>query len=35
LLGLLHDHLLSTIAIDGEDVDWSALALSVRWAGGR
>jgi 3-hydroxyisobutyrate dehydrogenase-like beta-hydroxyacid dehydrogenase len=35
LVGLLHDHLLSTIAIDGEDVDWSALALSVRRAAGR
>lgn len=34
LVGLLHDHLLSTIAIDGEDVDWSALALSVRRAAG-
>jgi 3-hydroxyisobutyrate dehydrogenase-like beta-hydroxyacid dehydrogenase len=35
LIGLLHDHLLSTIAIDGEDVDWSAMALAVRRAAGR
>jgi 3-hydroxyisobutyrate dehydrogenase-like beta-hydroxyacid dehydrogenase len=35
LIGLLHDHLLSAIAIDGEDVDWSALALAVRRAAGR
>jgi 3-hydroxyisobutyrate dehydrogenase-like beta-hydroxyacid dehydrogenase len=35
LVGLLHDHLLSTMAIDGEDIDWSALALSVRRAAGR
>jgi 3-hydroxyisobutyrate dehydrogenase-like beta-hydroxyacid dehydrogenase len=35
LIGLLHDHLLSAIAIDGEDVDWSALAKSVRRAAGR
>jgi 3-hydroxyisobutyrate dehydrogenase-like beta-hydroxyacid dehydrogenase len=34
LLGLLHDHLLSTIAIDGEDIDWSAMALAVRRAAG-
>lgn len=34
LLGLLRDHLLSTIAIDGEDIDWTALALSVRRTAG-
>jgi 3-hydroxyisobutyrate dehydrogenase-like beta-hydroxyacid dehydrogenase len=35
LIGLLHDHLLSAIAIDGEDVDWSAMSLAVRRAAGR
>jgi 3-hydroxyisobutyrate dehydrogenase-like beta-hydroxyacid dehydrogenase len=29
LLSLLRDHLLQTIAQEGEDVDWSAIALSI------
>jgi len=29
-LGVVRDHLLQTIALDGESVDWSALALAVR-----
>ena len=29
LLGIVRDHLLETIALDGEDVDWSALAKSA------
>ncbi|MBV9842792.1 MAG: NAD(P)-dependent oxidoreductase [Sphingomonadaceae bacterium] len=29
LLGIARDHLLETIAIDGEEIDWSALAKSV------
>ena len=29
LLGILRDHLLQTIAVEGEDVDWSAIALSI------
>lgn len=29
LLGLLRDHLLQTIAIEGEDVDWSGIGLSI------
>jgi 3-hydroxyisobutyrate dehydrogenase-like beta-hydroxyacid dehydrogenase len=34
LIGVVRDHLLSTLAVDGEDIDWSALALSVRRAAG-
>jgi 3-hydroxyisobutyrate dehydrogenase-like beta-hydroxyacid dehydrogenase len=30
LLSLLRDHLLQTIAQEGEDIDWSAIALAVR-----
>jgi 3-hydroxyisobutyrate dehydrogenase-like beta-hydroxyacid dehydrogenase len=34
-LGVIRDHLLQTIATEGEDIDWSALALAVeRNAGG-
>jgi hypothetical protein len=34
-LGVVRDHLLQAIATEGEDVDWSALALAVeRNAGG-
>jgi 3-hydroxyisobutyrate dehydrogenase-like beta-hydroxyacid dehydrogenase len=29
-LGVIRDHLLEAVALDGEDVDWSAVALSVR-----
>jgi 3-hydroxyisobutyrate dehydrogenase-like beta-hydroxyacid dehydrogenase len=29
-LGVLRDHLLEAIAVEGEDVDWSAVALAVR-----
>jgi 3-hydroxyisobutyrate dehydrogenase-like beta-hydroxyacid dehydrogenase len=28
-LGVLRDHLLQAIAVEGEDVDWSAVALAV------
>jgi len=30
LLGILRDHLLAAIAHEGEDVDWSGIALAVR-----
>lgn len=30
LLGVIRDHLLSAMAREGEDLDWSALALAVR-----
>jgi 3-hydroxyisobutyrate dehydrogenase-like beta-hydroxyacid dehydrogenase len=30
LLSLLRDHLLQTIALDGEDVDWSAIAQVIK-----
>ncbi len=30
LLSLLRDHLLQTIAQEGDDIDWSAIALAVR-----
>jgi 3-hydroxyisobutyrate dehydrogenase-like beta-hydroxyacid dehydrogenase len=30
LLSLLRDHLLQTIAQQGEDVDWSAIALAIK-----
>lgn len=30
LLGVIRDHLLAAIGREGEDVDWSALALAVR-----
>lgn len=30
LLGILRDHLLSALANEGEDIDWSAIALAVR-----
>jgi 3-hydroxyisobutyrate dehydrogenase-like beta-hydroxyacid dehydrogenase len=30
LLSLLRDHLLQTIAQEGEDIDWSGIALAVR-----
>jgi 3-hydroxyisobutyrate dehydrogenase-like beta-hydroxyacid dehydrogenase len=34
-LGVVRDHLLQAIATEGEDIDWSALALAVeRNAGG-
>jgi 3-hydroxyisobutyrate dehydrogenase-like beta-hydroxyacid dehydrogenase len=29
-LGVLRDHLLQVIAVEGEDVDWSAVALAVQ-----
>ena len=29
-LGVIRDHLLEIIALEGEDIDWSALALAVR-----
>jgi 3-hydroxyisobutyrate dehydrogenase-like beta-hydroxyacid dehydrogenase len=30
LLSLLRDHLLQTIALEGEDVDWSAIAQVIK-----
>ncbi len=30
LLSVLRDHLLQTIAQEGEDIDWSAIALSIK-----
>jgi 3-hydroxyisobutyrate dehydrogenase-like beta-hydroxyacid dehydrogenase len=35
LLSLLRDHLLQTIAIEGEDIDWSGIGLTVAKNGGR
>jgi 3-hydroxyisobutyrate dehydrogenase-like beta-hydroxyacid dehydrogenase len=29
LLGILRDHLLQTIAVEGEDVDWSAIGRTI------
>lgn len=29
LLGVLRDHLLQTIAIEGEDIDWSGIGLTI------
>jgi hypothetical protein len=29
LLNVLRDHLLQTIAVEGEDVDWSGIGLSI------
>ena len=29
LLGILRDHLLQTIAVDGEDIDWSAIGSAI------
>jgi 3-hydroxyisobutyrate dehydrogenase-like beta-hydroxyacid dehydrogenase len=34
LLGVLRDHLLSAIAQEGEDIDWSAIALPIRRSAG-
>jgi 3-hydroxyisobutyrate dehydrogenase-like beta-hydroxyacid dehydrogenase len=34
LLGLLRDHLLQTIAVEGEDIDWSGIGLTVAKNGG-
>jgi 3-hydroxyisobutyrate dehydrogenase-like beta-hydroxyacid dehydrogenase len=34
LLGVLRDHLLQTIAVEGEDIDWSGIALTVAKNGG-
>jgi 3-hydroxyisobutyrate dehydrogenase-like beta-hydroxyacid dehydrogenase len=34
LLNVLRDHLLQTIAIEGDEVDWSAIALTVAKNGG-
>jgi 3-hydroxyisobutyrate dehydrogenase-like beta-hydroxyacid dehydrogenase len=35
VLGVIRDHLRAAIAADGEDVDWSSIALAVRRAAGR
>jgi len=29
LLGVLRDHLLQTIALEGEDIDWSGIGLAI------
>jgi hypothetical protein len=29
LLSVLRDHLLQTIAVEGEDVDWSAIGRTI------
>jgi hypothetical protein len=29
LLSLLRDHLLQTIAVEGTDVDWSGIGLTI------
>jgi len=29
LLGVLRDHLLQTIAVEGDDVDWSGIGSSI------
>jgi len=34
LLGILRDHLLQTIAVEGEDIDWSGIGLSIAKNGG-
>jgi 3-hydroxyisobutyrate dehydrogenase-like beta-hydroxyacid dehydrogenase len=34
LLGLLSDHLLQTIAVEGEDIDWSGIGLTIAKNGG-
>jgi 3-hydroxyisobutyrate dehydrogenase-like beta-hydroxyacid dehydrogenase len=35
ILGVVRDHLRSAIATEGEDIDWSGIALAVRGAAGR
>jgi 3-hydroxyisobutyrate dehydrogenase-like beta-hydroxyacid dehydrogenase len=35
LLGVVRDHLRAAIATEGEDIDWSSVALAVRKAAGR
>jgi 3-hydroxyisobutyrate dehydrogenase-like beta-hydroxyacid dehydrogenase len=35
VLGVMRDHLRSTIAANGPDIDWSSIALTVRTAAGR
>lgn len=34
-LNVIRDHLLQTIAVEGEDIDWSAMALAVERNAGR
>ena len=34
ILGIVRDHLRAAIAVDGEDIDWAAVALSVRRGAG-
>jgi 3-hydroxyisobutyrate dehydrogenase-like beta-hydroxyacid dehydrogenase len=34
LLSLLRDHLLQTIAVEGEEIDWSGIARTVAKNGG-
>jgi 3-hydroxyisobutyrate dehydrogenase-like beta-hydroxyacid dehydrogenase len=35
VLGVVRDHLRSTIAVEGEDVDWAGIALTIRRAAGQ
>ena len=35
VLGVIRDHLRSAIAVDGADIDWAAIALTVRRAAGQ
>jgi hypothetical protein len=28
-IGVLRDHLLQTIAVEGEDIDWSAIGRTI------
>jgi 3-hydroxyisobutyrate dehydrogenase-like beta-hydroxyacid dehydrogenase len=35
VLGVMRDHLRSTIACNGPDIDWSSVALAIRKAAGR
>jgi hypothetical protein len=34
LLGVLRDHLLQTLACEGEDIDWSGIGRTVARSGG-
>jgi 3-hydroxyisobutyrate dehydrogenase-like beta-hydroxyacid dehydrogenase len=34
LLSVMRDHLLQTIAIEGDDIDWSGIALTIAKNGG-
>jgi hypothetical protein len=34
VLNVLQDHLLQTIGIEGEEIDWSGIALTIAKNGG-